>query len=460
MRQRVTFFQNPGSPVDPASLSITKQTLNGPEIHGIREDRATFALDELPGELRALLERYETLQIRWASKENHESLSSTALPASLGSHASSFQFYQPLSNLSHFVDYAKSELCAKADSLCPSLVENLDQASSLDISFDAAQHVFRATATWARKTLPLSVTAVPGHRTEVGILAADSPPNMDPSELGIAGHLTVLGQDSKPSATIFAFPSRHRHVEGASFSSRFTKPTGLHPTLQLRIDGPTQPPVSDADCSMHAYFTLPRAIFADRYQLSDPLFMASKNLTSLQYMSEPVDLEAPEYAVKLWGSAMLLELAPPVGKTAKSWTAEIPLHLRYLSPAQGGYADAELPYPAVFWACAAAPEGPDFANNPFDRTHLGYDALFDARTVFWHVDPEPTAASAASGTGHDPVSKIRVPVLDTDKAGWVNTGTAAVIALGFGWILWRLIAVYLRAGYGTARGADKAKKLQ
>lgn len=75
MRQRVTFFQNPGSPVDPASLSITKQTLNGPEIHGIREDRATFALDELPGELRALLERYETLQIRWASKENHESVS-------------------------------------------------------------------------------------------------------------------------------------------------------------------------------------------------------------------------------------------------------------------------------------------------------------------------------------------------------------------------------------------------
>lgn len=91
MRQRVTFFQKPGSPVDPASLRITKQTLNGPEIHGIREDRATFALDELPGELRALLERHETLQIRWASKENHEYVSPLYSRISPGLHV----FYSP-----------------------------------------------------------------------------------------------------------------------------------------------------------------------------------------------------------------------------------------------------------------------------------------------------------------------------------------------------------------------------
>jgi len=45
------------------------------------------------------------------------------------------------------------------------------------------------------------------------------------------------------------------------------------------------------------------------------------------------------------------------------------------------------------------------------------------------------------------MNTIMVPVLDTDKAKWVHTGTAAAVLAGFCWILWKLLAVYLQTSY-------------
>lgn len=262
---------------------------------------------------------------------------------------------------------------------------------------------------------------------------------------------------------MFKFPARHRRVDGASFRTRVLAPAGLHPTLQIELDGGAnslQPPnTGDAECALHAYLTLPRTIFADKYQLSDPLFLGSKNLTALRYITQPVDLEAPEYVTNFWGSAALVELSPPPEATKEkdaSWTAEVPLHLRYLSPAAGGYRDVELPYPAVFWACTTE-EGTKFPSSPFERVNLGYDGLFGPRTVFWHVDPQP---SQGSGGGGRLTNAIRVPVLDVNKSGWVNTGTTAVVLLGFGWIVWKVLAVYLKTGYGPAKQMKGLEKKQ
>lgn len=130
----------------------------------------------------------------------------------------------------------------------------------------------------------------------------------------MTGGLTVLGEHTKPSPVLFNVPARHRrHNEvaaGSSFSAKFLEPTGLHPALHLTVSS-ARPPVDDAYCAIHAHFTLPKTIFADRYQLADDLFLQSKNLTALRYSSSPVDLEAPAYATKPWGSGVLLELAPP-----------------------------------------------------------------------------------------------------------------------------------------------------
>ncbi len=199
-------------------------------------------------------------------------------------------------------------------------------------------------------------------------------------------------------------------------------------------------------CAPYAYLTLPRTIFADKYQLSDPLFLASKNLTALRYTTQPVDLEAPEYVMSQWGSSVLVQLAsPPKGEG--EWTAELPLHLRYLASAQGGYADVSVPYPAVFWACPAE-AGVKFPPNPFEKDNLGYDGLFDQRTVFWHVEPRPVAGGSL-------VNQVKVPVLDLDKAGWVNAGTAAAVLVGFAWVVWKLYGVYSRGGAAKVEGEKK-----
>lgn len=285
----------------------------------------------------------------------------------------------------------------------------------------------------------------------------------------MAGALTVLGPAAKPAATMFSFPARHRVVDGgAAFTASFASPAGLHPSLRLALNAGAlvpPPPARKADdddgaheeCALHAYLTLPRAVFADRYQLADPLFLASKNLTALRYMSAPVDLEAPAYVMDVWGSAVLLELSPPPPATEEKdggWVtaAEVPLHLRYLPPASGGYATVDVPHPAVFWACTTE-EGTKFPSSPFERVNLGYDGLFGPRTVFWHVEP------SLGGGGGRLVSSVRVPVLDTDfGSSWVSAGTAAVVVLGFGWIVWRLLKVYLTTGYGPSKQMEGLEK--
>jgi hypothetical protein len=345
-----------------------------------------------------------------------------------------------------FTEHVKNVLCFPDDPACAAELGRLAEATSLDISYDTISHALKSTIISPYQEQTLHVTSTTGHRTEVGILAEDKPPNLEPFELGISGLLAVLGQDSRPSPTLFSFPSRHRHAEG-SFTTKLLSPAGLHPTLQMTISS-KRPLLEGSYCSPHAYFTLPRYIFPDKYQLSDELFLASKNLTALRYVSQPIDLEAPEYVMNLWGSAMLLELSPPAAPhTDQPWTAEVPLHLRYLSPVEGGYRNRSVPYPAVFWACHAE-EGTKFPTNPFERVNLGYDGLFGPRTVFWHVDPQ---------LGGDELrNTITVPVLDAGKAAWVNAGTATVILLGFTWVLWKLYVGYTRVNK-RQKGADDKK---
>jgi len=362
----------------------------------------------------------------------------TKLPTDRFSHSTAFQYFHNLDVLPNLP--ALSEKHAWA--------EGLASAISLDLSYDAISGAAKVTAMWPEETQKLVIDSPPGHRTEVGILTPDSPAYLEPHELGVTGLLTVLGEDTKPAPVMFGFPSRHKNAD-STFFSKFLQPWGLHPTLQLTLDS-SKPPSSDQSCSLHAYLTLPRTIFADKYQLGDDLFLASKNLTALRYISQPVDLEAPDYAMKLWGSSVLLELQPPAAQSEAPWTAEIPLHLRYLSPAKGGYSAINVPWPAVFWACNAE-EGTKFPNSPFDRVNLGYDGLFGPRTLFWHVNPKPEENGSL-------IHQIRVPVLDSNKTAWINTGTSTVVLLGFAYIVWKLVSVYLRTGYDSQRPTVQSEK--
>ncbi|MCJ1476894.1 protease B nonderepressible form [Lambiella insularis] len=270
-------------------------------------------------------------------------------------------------------------------------------------------------------------------KAEIGVLANEPP--KEPEELSLGGFLTTIGEDSKPSPTIFSFPARH-HPSSSTYHAHFLTPTGLHPTLRLTFPSSTSPP--SPSCFLHTHLTLPSILFPDKYQLSSPLFLASKNLRHLRSLSGETDLEAPDWAVDKWGSAMLLELAPPkvASSEGESWRADIPLHLRYLPPAESGVAYADVPWPVVFWACTAE-EGSKMSVNPFDRVNLGYEGLFGPRTMFYHLSPD---LGRENETGRL-VERLAVPVLATERAAWVEAGTVVVVLAGFAWVLWTLLGV-------------------
>lgn len=363
-------------------------------------------------------------------------------------------FYNELEKLDGFAKRLGPVVCSgPTASDCKKQLQDLKDAASLDISYDSTSDSVKIQALWPLQQREISVPASPKGRTEVGILGIDAPPNMEAHQIGASGVLTVIGEQKEPSPVMFAFEARHRTAAGY-FTSQFQQPTGLHPTLQLSLSGAAPPTDGEAECAPYAYFTFPKVIFADRYQLADELFLASKNLTATKYVSEPVDLEAPAYTTKPWGSNVLLELAPPKDSAAAgTWTVEVPLHLRYLKPTPTGKEEAGIPYPVVFWACDSG-EDISYAVNPFDRVNLGYDGLFSPSTKFWHVSPKPEA-------GDRLINNINVPVVTEGASQWVGVGTAAAVAVGFVWVLLKLVGGYAKAGHSTpTKKAGDSKKKQ
>ena len=366
-----------------------------------------------------------------------------------------YQYYKPLARLTRLIGYLSSTICETSDTSCHAQVKSLAQASSLDLDYDTISHALRISAYWDwavaadgsqgvwDETLRLQPSS---DALEVGILNVEKP--TEEGETALSGLLTVVGEDTKPSATMFSFPSRHhaasKQSEDVAFETTFRQPTGLHPTLELKFpsNALVQP---DESCALHAYLTLPSSVFVDRYQLSDPLFLASQNLVALRSLSGATDLEAPVWTTAQWGSAALLELAHPETPSAnnETWSVTIPLHTRYMPPSTDGTHTAHIPWPAVFWACEAE-DGLKMAVNPFDRTNIGFDGLFGPKTLFHHI-----GAGAETKTL---METLEIPVLDETKTKYVEMGTGVAVLLGFLWVMWCLVRP---AGTKVEKGGKK-----
>ncbi|KZF19180.1 PIG-X-domain-containing protein [Xylona heveae TC161] len=397
------------------------------------------------------------------------------------------QYYHVLPSLDHFITYFQASLCPASDSACNEQAASLSSADYFDIDVDAISNTVILSAYWAHGpdtdgTWNTRIqTTHADDRVEVGILSNELP--TEEEELSLSGFLIVIGQDSKPSPVLFSFPSRHHHVpslpsSASVYHTSFLSPSGLHPTLHLSFpysplshlsqlsssSSSSSPPLSLPDpdsCSLNAYLTLPSYLFADQYQLSDSLFLQSKHIRSIRSLSGATDLEAPDWAVPQWGSSLLIELDPAHD------TADVPLHLRYLKPVEGGKRTVDVPVPLVFWACPAQ-EGTKMAGNPFDRVKLGYDGLFGARTMFFHYTPAVNhsvadGVSIGSGDvsldGHgDGLLTLDVPVLDTLSLTGVEWGTILVVFLGAAWIAWKLWGVVSRKSGES--GADEGEKVR
>ncbi|TKA68450.1 hypothetical protein B0A55_07725 [Friedmanniomyces simplex] len=530
MKQRITYLLPEDSTLSPDDIllgdnGVNVTTAEPPAV----EKRVTAGLSELPVELRDLFHGIHELHIRYTSRMNyeassplvsrlppglhvfftprrsqtdvdicpllhtlfspslkcHSALASFSTPPILSerfAHSSSLQYFHRLPKLLHFQTWLARTFCPGVfRGPCPNEVASLSYASYIDIDYDTISHAVTLTAVW-RQGIAAEAARTPariwaeGDGLEVGVLVEEKAD--EPEELKLGGFLTVVGEDEKPGGTLFSFPSRHHPLPPstpATFSINFQQPTGLHPNLDIML--PRQhlaPPKDDGSCALHAYLTLPSALFLDRYQLDDAALLSEHNLKALRSLSGEQDLEAPDWVVERWGSAALIELAfppsPPTSRTTlmerrdtKDWTATIPLHLRYLqaptppnstsTPKDGSgansssssYVDLAVPYPIIFWACEAE-EGLKMSTNPFDRVNLGYDGLFGPKTMFYHVPP----ASGASATMLLEES-IRVPVLGPEWGGWVQVGTLVAVVLGFGWMCLGLVRG-MRTGKKTGGG--------
>ena len=126
-----------------------------------------------------------------------------------------------------------------------------------------------------------------------------------------------------------------------------------------------------------------------------------------------------------------------------------------------------MPWPIVFWACppphsSSSTNDNKAAKNPFTRQLLGYDndnhnqndeidTSFPPDTVFYHLLPRPLEHInttdehlAQDNQDNQLFLHLKVPVLDLDRADWVEAGTTAVVIIATAWILWLLGSIIWR----------------
>ncbi|KAI9683102.1 MAG: protease B nonderepressible form [Trizodia sp. TS-e1964] len=350
-----------------------------------------------------------------------------------------FQYYQNLHSIHHFLNYVRQNICVSTDDWCQARFATILQAKYLDLDYDTLSSVLTLSAYWDRspgsavwtETIPAPSAK---NKVEVGILSNERP--ADPRELSIGGFLTVVGDDQKPSQTLFSFASRHHPLPAraiSTFEVSFPFPTGLHPTFRITFPSTLESSSLKDSCSLNAYLTLPSYLFIDKYQLSDPVFLSSKNLEKMRSLYGEADLEAPDWIINRWGSNLLIEIAqrPHSVQQSGEWHADIPLHLRYLKPTSGnnGRVELNVPWPIIFWACPPDDEI-DISVNPFDRANLGYDLLFPPNTIFHHLSPIPPNGTL--------LERLTVPSLDLEQTYYIEPGTVLVILAGFLWICLKL----------------------
>ena len=131
-----------------------------------------------------------------------ESFSSPPLTSERFSASSTYQYFHILPKIAHFSTFVSTEYCSSHEG-CTSEVLALNEASTLDLDFDAISHAIVLTASWAPGEHP-GVGGTEGmirrlgaqDSIEVGVLQSEKPD--EPEELKFGGYLTVIGEDDKP----------------------------------------------------------------------------------------------------------------------------------------------------------------------------------------------------------------------------------------------------------------------
>lgn len=327
--------------------------------------------------------------------------------------------------------------------LSPEQLTSLTTASYLDLRLSPVTKTLTINAFFPLPPASSAHTIIrpSTHPVEVGVLGLEKP--MEESGLALGGLLHQVGHDKKLEPVMFGFANRH-HLFPGTFSVDTIKPTGLHPKLQLKLKakrGEMKPPAED--CTLNAFFMLPRQVFVDKYQISpsNPQLLRELGIRGINVSGE-ADLEQPDWASVKWGSTLLAELDP------SKESIEVPLHLRYLQPEEGrDKMEIQVAAPAVFWACGGeSEEAGRLKQSPFERRGLGWEGYFGEMgegVVYHHL----------ALAGESAYTEIEVPVMDLAYGEYVKYGTAVVVMGGF---LWVLMKTFLAGG--SKKEGEKKKQ--
>ncbi|KAJ5775322.1 uncharacterized protein N7511_000333 [Penicillium nucicola] len=506
MKRRITYVQRVNAPFEPEQAVLTSKHLSVRNLDAAREDRITVGLDELPTELRAILEQSHELHLRWASERSYDAVAPFVSRVSPGLHvhytplnadefpetlcsllrtivepgegaqykdcstpkdsfitppllstrfasSASLQYHTRLESLQSLSKWIRDSICVQSKDAteCHARADSLLLADSVDVDYDSISHALTVSGLWTNPPpggwveqldKPSSSTG----QLEIGILGAE--PGLEPEEIKMGGLLAVVGEDKKLKPTMFSFPSRHQPLlEPATYTVSFAPPTGLHPTMSISMPRSSlkRPPApSEATCALHTYLTLPSTIFGDQYQLgtTDNLFLESHNLVALRALSGEMDLEAPDWVVDRWGSTWLLELAIPLEESVDSSNWTATVPLHL----------RYLPPSETGYRTAHVPWPVVFwACTSEEGTKMGVNP-FDRTNLGWDglFGPRTMFYQLQPSSGRL-VEDIEVPVLHLDDEGLfksknIELGTCAVITLGFFWVLWRLARVAWSSG--------------
>lgn len=88
MRERITFVHEVGEAVDPTTLIINDAGVSGPGRRCVREERLSFKVEELPPEIKSVLDSFQTLRVHWSSPLMRLSLEPFSSTVSPGLHVS------------------------------------------------------------------------------------------------------------------------------------------------------------------------------------------------------------------------------------------------------------------------------------------------------------------------------------------------------------------------------------
>ncbi|ANB11588.1 Pbn1p [Sugiyamaella lignohabitans] len=227
------------------------------------------------------------------------------------------------------------------------------------------------------------------------------------------------------------YPKQHRQLPvSSSYRADFSKPVGLHPKHNLHLSNIESP---DQHCRLYSKYTIPKALFVDKYQLADldrSTAMSTAKGKLIAVWGE-TDLEAPVWSVDGWGSELLVEIYHNSDIQSSDFTFELPLHSRYEFPQMNSTSVTQnLPWPIVFWVC------PDFQQ---EQRHigeikgLGYESLFPDNTLYYHLTPSPEDGDVLSTSFNIPVA----PFNQYDRIQWLSVTVLLTATI---YILYKIVS--------------------